>query len=104
MTLIKAAVCYESKSDLTIEEIRLSDPEQDEIRVTVRGAQCDLLPLTSETNVSIRGNDCSWNGNFQASLSIDYTLNGPFIIPSDQLDQIWCTLLVGTSHPYHTSS
>ena len=44
----------------------------------------------SETNVSIRGNDCSWNGNFQASLSIDYTLNGPFIIPSDQLDQIWC--------------
>ena len=35
MTLIKAAVCYESKSDLTIEEIRLSDPKQDEIRVTV---------------------------------------------------------------------
>ena len=61
-----------------------------EVRVYVQGAQCDLLPLTSETNVSIRGNDCSWNGNFQASLSIDYTLNGPFIIPSDQLDQIWC--------------
>ena len=56
----------------------------------MQGSQCDLLPLTSETNVSIRGNDCSWNGNFQASLSIDYTLNGPFIIPSDQLDQIWC--------------
>jgi len=35
MTLIKAAVCHESKSDLTIEEIRLSGPEQDEIRVTV---------------------------------------------------------------------
>ncbi|MDG2352268.1 MAG: Zn-dependent alcohol dehydrogenase [Acidimicrobiales bacterium] len=35
MTLIKAAVCREPKTDLTIEEIRLSDPEQDEIRVTV---------------------------------------------------------------------
>ena len=35
MTLIKAAVCHESKSDLTIEDIRLSGPEQDEIRVTV---------------------------------------------------------------------
>ena len=35
MTLIKAAVCNESKTDLTIEEIKLLSPEQDEIRVTV---------------------------------------------------------------------
>ena len=35
MTLIKAAVCHESKTDLTIEEIQLLGPEHDEIRVTV---------------------------------------------------------------------
>ena len=35
MTLIKAAVCHGSKTDLIIEEIRLSAPEQDEIRVSV---------------------------------------------------------------------
>ena len=35
MTLIKAAVCNESKTDLTIEEIKLLSPEQDEIRVSV---------------------------------------------------------------------
>ena len=35
MTLIKAAVCHESKTDLIIEEIKLLSPEQDEIRVSV---------------------------------------------------------------------
>ena len=75
------------------EALEFSGPAYDdisEVRVYAPRCSMDLLPLTSETNVSIRGNDCSRNGNFQASLSIDYTLNGPFIIPSDQLDQIWC--------------
>ena len=35
MTLIKAAICHESKTDLIVEEIKLLSPEQDEIRVTV---------------------------------------------------------------------
>ena len=35
MTLIRAAVCHESKTDLIIEEIKLLSPEQDEIRVSV---------------------------------------------------------------------
>ena len=61
-----------------------------EVRVYVQGAQCDALPVWSETNVSIRDNNCSSNNNFQATLSIDYTLNGPYIIPSDQLQNIWC--------------
>ena len=61
-----------------------------EVRVYVQGAQCDNLPLWSETNVSIRDNNCSWNNNFQSTLSIDYTLNGPYVIPTDQLEQIWC--------------
>ena len=61
-----------------------------EVRVYVQGAQCDALPVWSETDVSIRDNNCSWNNNFQATLSIDYTLNGPYIIPSDQLQNIWC--------------
>ena len=61
-----------------------------EARVYVQGAQCDALPVWSETDVSIRNNSCSWNSNFQATLSIDYTLNGPYIIPVDQLENIWC--------------
>ena len=61
-----------------------------EVRLYIQGAQCDYLPLSSETNVSIRDNNCSWNNNFQSTLSIDYTLNGPYIIPADQLEQIWC--------------
>ena len=61
-----------------------------EVRVYVQGAQCDALPVWSETDVSIRDNNCSWNGNFQATLSMDYTLNGPYVIPADQLTQIWC--------------
>ena len=69
------------------------EPSYDEItevRVYVQGAQCDALPVWSETDVSIRDNNCSWNSNFQATLSMDYTLNGPYVIPADQLSQIWC--------------
>ena len=61
-----------------------------EVRIYVQGAQCDNLPVWSETDVSIRNNSCSWNNNFQATLSIDYTLNGPYVIPYDQLQNIWC--------------
>ena len=32
-----------------------------EVRVYVQGAQCDALPVWSETDVSIRDNNCSWN-------------------------------------------
>ena len=69
------------------------EPSYDEItevRVYVQGAQCDALPVWSETDVSIRDNNCSWNSNFQATLSMDYTFNGPYVIPADQLYQIWC--------------
>ena len=61
-----------------------------EARVYVQGGQCDNLPLYSESDVSIRNNDCSWNGGFQATLSSSYTLNGPYIIPDEQLENIWC--------------
>ena len=61
-----------------------------EVRVYIQGAQCDILPTWSETNVSIRDNNCSWNNNFQATLSTEYTLNGPYVIPLDQLENIWC--------------
>ena len=61
-----------------------------EVRVYVQGAQCDNLPLWSETNLSIKDNNCSSNGSFQATLSLDYTLNGPYVIPPDQLNNIWC--------------
>ena len=64
--------------------------EVTEVRVYVQGAQCDNLPVWSETDVSIRDNNCSWNSNFQATLSIDYTLNGPYVIPDDQIENIWC--------------
>ena len=61
-----------------------------EARVYIQGAQCDALPLYSESNVSIRNNGCSWNGGFQATLSMSYTLNGPYIIPDERLGDIWC--------------
>ena len=35
--------------------------EVTEVRVYVQGAQCDALPVWSETDVSIRDNNCSWN-------------------------------------------
>ena len=61
-----------------------------EARVYVLGAQCDNLPLYSETDVSIRNNSCNWNSNFQATLSLNYTENGPYIIPDSELENIWC--------------
>jgi len=61
-----------------------------EARVYVQGGQCDNLPIWSETDVSMRDNNCSWNSDFQATLSIDYTLNGPYVIPDNLLENIWC--------------
>ena len=61
-----------------------------EARIYVRGGQCDNLPLYSETDLSIRNNNCTWNENFQVTLSLNYTENGPYIIPDSQLEDIWC--------------
>jgi hypothetical protein len=54
--------------------------EIEEIRITVRGAQCDDLPLSSESYMGMRNNDGGWGHDFQ--LSIDYTDN-EFIVPTD---------------------
>ena len=50
-----------------------------EIRVTVRGGQCDYLPLWSETYMGMRNDSGGWNNDYL--LSIDYTDN-IFIVPS----------------------
>ena len=60
-----------------------------EARVYVSGSQCDNLPLWSETNLSVKNNSCSWS-DFQVTLSADNTVNGPYIISDNILDQIWC--------------
>jgi len=60
-----------------------------EARIYVAGAQCDALPLSSETSLSVKRNDCSWS-DFQATLSIDYTVNGPYIIPDEMIGDVWC--------------
>jgi hypothetical protein len=54
--------------------------EIQEVRVTVRGAQCDALPLSSESYLGMRNNQGGWSQDYQ--LSIDYTDN-EFIVPSD---------------------
>ena len=50
-----------------------------EIRVTVRGAQCDDFPLWSETYMGLRDEDGNWSNDYE--LSIDYTDN-IFIVPN----------------------
>jgi len=45
----------------------------DEIRVTVRGAQCDDLPVWSETYMGMMDDNGNWNHDY--TLSIDYTDN-----------------------------
>ena len=67
-----------------------SPPPNDQIveaRVYVSGSQCDNLPLYSETNLSVKNNSCNWS-DFQVTLSADNTINGPYIISDDILDQI----------------
>ena len=52
----------------------------EEVRVTVRGAQCDALPLSSESYMGMRNNEGGWSQDYQ--LSTDYT-NNQFVVPSD---------------------
>ena len=49
-----------------------------EIRVTVRGAQCDDLPLWSETYMGMRDNNGNWSQDYE--LSIQYADN-IFVVP-----------------------
>ena len=58
-----------------------SPPEHtyvNEIRVTVRGVQCDDLPLWSETYMGMRDENGNWSQDYE--LSINYTDN-MFIVP-----------------------
>ena len=50
-----------------------------EIRVTVRGAQCDDLPIWSETYMGLKDDNGNWSNDYE--LSINYTDN-LFIVPS----------------------
>ena len=50
-----------------------------EIRITVRGAQCDDLPLWSETYMGLKDENGNWSNDYE--LSISYTDN-IFIVPS----------------------
>ena len=50
-----------------------------EIRVTVRGAQCDDLPIWSESYMGLKDDNGSWSNDYE--LSINYTDN-IFIVPS----------------------
>ena len=45
----------------------------EEIRVTVRGAQCDALPVWSETYMGMMDDNGNWSHDYE--LSIDYTDN-----------------------------
>ena len=54
--------------------------EIEEIRITVRGAQCDDFPLSSESYMGMRNDNGIWSQDYQ--LSIDYTAN-EFIVPTD---------------------
>ena len=49
-----------------------------EIRVTVRGGQCDYLPIWSETYMGMKNDSGGWNNDYL--LSIDYTDN-VFVVP-----------------------
>ena len=60
-----------------------------EVRVYVTGVQCDTFPISSETSLSIKDNECSI-GSFQTMLSESYTTNGPYILPNNILNNIWC--------------
>ena len=50
-----------------------------EIRVTVRGAQCDALPLWSESYMGLKDDNGIWSYDYE--LSINYTDN-TYIVPS----------------------
>ena len=61
------------------------------VEITVQGVQCDDLPAWSETYVTVKKNDCTWaTDEWQAELSIDYTINGPFMLPVTMYDHLLC--------------
>jgi len=61
------------------------------VKISVKGMQCDDLPLTSENYLSIKNNDCGWaNDQWTATLSLNHTINGPYEIPPEMLETIWC--------------
>ena len=60
-----------------------------EVRIYVAGVQCDTFPISSETNLSIKNNACS-TGDFQVTLSESNTVNGPYIITDNQVNNILC--------------
>ena len=63
----------------------------DDLQITVQGVQCDDLPLWSETYLTVKRNDCSWaSDQWQAELSINYTINGPYTLPQSIYDNIFC--------------
>ena len=63
----------------------------DDLQISVQGVQCDDLPLWSETYVTVKRNDCSWaSDEWQAELSIDYTINGPYTLPQSMYNNIFC--------------
>ena len=49
-----------------------------EIRVTVRGGQCDDLPLWSETYMGMRDENGNWSQDYE--LSIDY-IDNLYVVP-----------------------
>ena len=60
-----------------------------EVRIYVAGVQCDTFPISSETTLSIKNNACS-NSGFQVTLSESNTVNGPYIITDNQVNDILC--------------
>ena len=54
--------------------------EIQEVRVTVRGGQCDALPTSSETYMGMRNDNGGWSQDYQ--LSVNYTEN-EFVVPFD---------------------
>ena len=63
----------------------------DDLEISVQGVQCDNLPVWSETYMTVKRNDCSWaNDEWQAELSIDYTVNGPYTLPQYMYGNIMC--------------
>lgn len=63
----------------------------DFVEITVQGVQCDDLPVWSETYVTVKNSDCSWaTDEWQAELSIDYTVNGPYMLPVTMYDHLLC--------------
>jgi len=68
-------------------------PENDgltEVRLSVKGSQCDDLPLWSETTVSMKNSSCGWSDEWDATLSIENTVNGPYVLPASMYNNMFC--------------